>query len=889
MATKEEIQSLIKQIEAEQGNMSQYAARQAAALAEKVVLEGVLVETSEQLDTMQQAREDAALEKKRLDGENFAIKRDMEDLEIAIVKIEQENMNRDHIIRSLNNEITNQDEMINKLNKEKKNVVETHSKSSKDLQSAEEKLKYLNNVKTQLESTWDELEENSNREKRSRMDNEKKWKKLQGDLKVAQETVVDGERMKKELEGKIAEKEKEFENLESQLEYEKRLISKSQKAIKETQDRVEELEVDLETVRHARAKAERQTSELARERLKVESRINEAENATCAQIELNKKRGSEIQKLRQDLEEATIQRETMMTTLKRKHQDAITEMTEQIEQLTKIKTKKETDKATITNDMQYVRAATNEINKAKASLEKSNKNLTTQLNDVNKKVEEGNLSLADFEVAKRKMAAENSNLLRAIQDLENNVNMLTKCKNEFSNGLSEAKKVIDKEIEEKQVLLGRLKNVEHELDSNKAIFEEECWAMEDIFRKVDKATQEADFWRQKYETEALGKAEDLEMSKLKLQSRLSENECTVEQLNGNIRQMETTNCKLHSQVKETSAQCNQANILNASMEKKANQFDMIVSEWRGRVEGLSKDLDIAQKEARNESSELCRVKAAYEESVLQLDEVRKENKALTNEIKDLIDQISEGGRSVHEIDKIRKRLEFEKSELQAALEEAENAVEQEENKVIRVQLELTQVRQDIERRIIEKEDEFQSTRKNFGKAIENMQNALEQEEKAKTGALYMTRKLTADISGLQLSLDHAKSASMETQTIIKKYHKTIRDSQSKLEDEQRSKEVCRDQLIAADSRVHTLQNALEELRTQLEQVDRTRQVTETELADTSDQLLELTCQNQTIAGAKSKLETELQTLRVSKRRNLVMKHSFIKMCVVVQDKIAITL
>ena len=56
MATKEEIQSLIKQIETEQGNMSQYAERQAAALAEKVILEGVLVENSERLDTLQQAR-----------------------------------------------------------------------------------------------------------------------------------------------------------------------------------------------------------------------------------------------------------------------------------------------------------------------------------------------------------------------------------------------------------------------------------------------------------------------------------------------------------------------------------------------------------------------------------------------------------------------------------------------------------------------------------------------------------------------------------------------------------------------------------------------------------------------------------------------------------------
>merc|ERR1711909_137276 len=159
----------------------------------------------------------------------------------------------------------------------------------------------------------------------------------------------------------------------------------------------------------------------------------------------------------------------------------------------------------------------------------------------------------------------------------------------------------------------------------------------------------------------------------------------------------------------------------------AKQFDKIVGEWKQKADGLSMDLDMAQKEARNASSDLFRVKAAYEESVLQLDEVRKENKILSNEIRDIMDQISEGGRSIHEIDKIRKRLEAEKLELQAALEEAEGALEQEENKVLRAQLELTQVRQEIEQRIAEKEEEFNSTRKNFQKAIDGMQAALEQE------------------------------------------------------------------------------------------------------------------------------------------------------------------
>jgi predicted nucleic acid-binding Zn-ribbon protein len=71
------------------------------------------------------------------------------------------------------------------------------------------------------------------------------------------------------------------------------------------------------------------------------------------------------------------------------------------------------------------------------------------------------------------------------------------------------------------------------------------------------------------------------------------------------------------------------------------------------VEGLSLDLDNSQRETRNASSELFRIKSAYEEAILQMEEVRRENRALSTEIKDIMDQITEGGRSIHEIDKIR--------------------------------------------------------------------------------------------------------------------------------------------------------------------------------------------------------------------------------------------
>lgn len=59
---------------------------------------------------------------------------------------------------------------------------------------------------------------------------------------------------------------------------------------------------------------------------------------------------------------------------------------------------------------------------------------------------------------------------------------------------------------------------------------------------------------------------------------------------------------------------------------------------------------------------------------------------------DLTDQLSEGGRSVHELQKIVRRLEVEKEEIQHALDEAEAALEAEESKVLRAQVEVSQIR-----------------------------------------------------------------------------------------------------------------------------------------------------------------------------------------------------
>merc|ERR1712209_288946 len=188
-AIKEEKKALMAQLEKEQGNLSVYHDKQAKATADIAALEKNLVEAQDKLAQREAARQDAMQDKKVLEQEVVAIKKDIDDIMVAIQKLEQEKTNRDHTIKSLNDEIANQDEVINKLNKEKKHISENAAKAQEDLQVAEDKVGHLNQIKNKLESTLDELESSYEKEKRGRANIEKERRKIEGELKIMQETV----------------------------------------------------------------------------------------------------------------------------------------------------------------------------------------------------------------------------------------------------------------------------------------------------------------------------------------------------------------------------------------------------------------------------------------------------------------------------------------------------------------------------------------------------------------------------------------------------------------------------------------------------------------------------------------------------------------------------
>ncbi len=68
-------------------------------------------------------------------------------------------------------------------------------------------------------------------------------------------------------------------------------------------------------------------------------KLEESGNATATQIELNRKREAELAKLKEDHDSAALQHETVLASLRQKHNAVIADLGDQVDQLNKAKTK----------------------------------------------------------------------------------------------------------------------------------------------------------------------------------------------------------------------------------------------------------------------------------------------------------------------------------------------------------------------------------------------------------------------------------------------------------------------------------------------------------------------------------------------------------------------
>merc|ERR1711892_1348695 len=358
-----------------------------------------------------------------------------------------------------------------------------------------------------------------------------------------------------------------------------------------------------------------------------------------------------------------------------------------------------------------------------------------------------------------------------------------------------------------------------------------------------------------------GRVEELEGARNKLQSKIVETEELVDSMNTKVANAEKSRLRLSGELEEMAMEYERVHAAALITEKRGKNFDKVLGEWQSKAADVYAEVEASQNEGRNYSSELFRLKAASDEAVEGLDIVKRENKNLADEIKDLLDQLGEGGRSIHDLDKQRRRLEEEKGELQAALEEAEGTLEMEENKVLRAQLELAQVRQEIDRRVAEKEEEFNNSRKNHTHAMDSLGASIETEQRAKGEGLRVKKQLEGEISELEIGLDHANKANSEGLKSIKRCQGQLRETIQLFEDEARARAQISEQVGISERKAAALSGEVEESKALLDGADRAQRQLQGDIADSRSAVNNMQTINGRDMTGKRQLESSIHTMQ----------------------------
>ncbi|XP_037101790.1 myosin-7B-like, partial [Syngnathus acus] len=860
-------------LQAEQDNLADAEERCNQLIQSKICLESKLKEMHERLEDEEEVSTKLTSKKRLLEDEMVSLRKDVDDLEVTLAKVEKDKHSLENKVKNLSQEMCILDESIAALNREKAALQEAHQQALNDRQGQQDKVNILTKAKSRLEQHVDNVESSLEQENRVRTELEKNKRRLEADLKLSHDSVKDLEDQKKGLEERMNKKEFELGHLQSKLDDEQNLVAQLQNRIKELQTRIEELEEALEAERVWRSKAERQRNDAAQELEELREKLEEAGGASAAQIAINRKREADFLKLRRELDDVGLHHEMTGATLRKKHADTVGELTEQIEALQRAKQKMEKEKAELQLAADDLAANIEQLSKAKGGAEKMCRVYSDQLVESQGRTDDLQRQLTEMSAQKAHTVAEAAEYCRRLEEREVQCGQLQRSKAELCHNLEDLKRQLEEESKARVALVQTVQALRHDWSELKEQLEAELESKAELQKALCNANSQVAQWRAKYETDAVLRIEDLEDAKKKLFVKVQAAQEAAEASQAKNSSLEQTKQRLQMEIEDLVVALERSNASVINLDKKQRHLDKMLSEWKQRLEDSQSELEASQRESRNLSMELLKLKSIYEEALDHLETVKCENKILQDEIVELTEQISNGGKTIHELERMKKILDVEKSNIKAALEEAEGSLKNEQSKTLRVQMDLQQTRTETERKIAEKDEEIDSLRRSHQRSQEAMQASLEAEIRARSEAVRLRKKVELDMSEMEIQLGHANKRVAEDQKTITLLHAQVKGQQVELDNKTLLAGQLREQVVLLEHRCVLMVAEGEELRGAMEHANHTCKMAEHELMEVAERANLLTMQNAGLVSHKKKLEADMCHLATEVDEALAESHN----------------
>jgi len=781
----------------------------------------------------------------------------MADATTAIAKLETEKSSQAKQIEALNAEVGSQGDANAKVSKDKKAVEENLAATTDALQSAEDKGKKLSKEKVGVEEKLAETEEKLGKEKAAKEKLDKEKKKLEGSLRETEATLSDTAADLAIAKDAIVKKDKLIKEANEGIEDLEKQIKALQKKVAEGLAKIGELEEELEAEKKAKGKVEKEKAEVAAELEALGAALEEAGGATQAQIDIAKKKDGDIAKVKAEMEAAGAEAEAALAAQKSKLNALVAEAQDDAETVKKALAKVSKDKAAVAAEAEDLAG---QLEAAKKKGAASAKAAASAANAV----KAAGATIADLEAKVLEAAAAPSGtvdaatLAAATEEVEHKLGVALKNAKTLGAALEDANGEVEAVSKAKNGLASKLKTALADLEAAGEALEEETAAKEAALAKLAKLANAPKAAAPAGEIDPAV----LEAAKKKMGGRIAEMEEALAAAEAKAANVEKAKARMAGEVEDMLLDLEKAQAAAKNLEKKQKKVDAVVAEANAKGAALAADLAASQSAERAATAEIIKLKAAVEDATGEADDAKKAARGIKAQAAALADQLAEGGgASSADLAKLKSRLEGEKEELLAALEDAEGALEAEESKGLKVALELAALKQATDRKYADKEGEVDALRKNHQKQVEALQAMVEETGRGAGDIVKARKGLEGQVADLELALDAQSRGAGDAAKTIKRLAGQIKDLTGALDEESRAKDDARDAAGLAGRKAADSAAAVEEIRLAFEQAERAKKLAQAEAADAVTRAGDVASTLNHISAAKRKAEGDYHALQ----------------------------
>jgi myosin heavy chain 1/2/3/4/8/13/7B/15 len=624
--------------------------------------------------------------------------------------------------------------------------------------------------------------------------------------------------------------------------------------------RLRELEEELKVEREVRTKYEKDLAVLRLDIDDLDVQLYEAKSARDREIESSKRLKQELADLKHKMESHNAENEESFAFLKRKHQDTISEISVHMEALSKAKLKYEKDNKNFLHQIEELRNENECLARAKSHALATIRDLETKQAESQQRTDELIKQLNELSDFKGKISKEHSDNYRRTANMELELQQYTINNKRLTQELDDLKMQLENELLEKNTLENKLKNLQLDFDNTSSHLEEESEARLELQKQLTRIQEEFKSNRSNIEKECSLRIDEIEDARRRLNLRYMEIQEQLTEALSKYSNTEKARLRIQGQFESLSNDYEKAKKKAEDSVKHEKQLEKENEELKIKLNLANSDLDAAFNSSRHHASELSKYKHLSDQLTEQLDNVQKDKRKVSDEIEATSIQFQEIQGKFLDLERKYKLIESDRNQLQNELDDVKDQLQMELNRNLVLQSQMDKLKIDLEKKLADKEDEYDMHRTAHRRQLEALQAQLEENEsRVKGESNTLKKKYQAEVEEAMTKYESAKKAKSDAETQQKKLQQANKELMDKLVEEQNMHDTSRDQLFSAEKRASTYRAELEESKALLERIEKVKKTLDLEYHDLEEKLNEVQASLNRAIAEKKKFEADAAT------------------------------